>query len=94
MTMHNPPHPGEIVKMDCLEPLGLSVDQAAEGLGVTTRELSDIVSEKTGISAEMSVRLSNRLRKNGLQSGVGARLAALKSLIPALFGSQEVPAPL
>ncbi len=37
---------------------------------------------------------TNRLRKNGLQSGVGARLAALKSLIPALFGSQEVPAPL
>ncbi len=40
------------------------------------------------------VDIISRLRKNGLQSGVGARLAALKSLIPALFGSQEVPAPL
>ena len=58
MTMYNPPHPGEIVKMDCLEPLGLSVGRAAEGLGVSKQELSDIVNEKVGISAEMSVRLS------------------------------------
>ncbi len=58
MTMHNPPHPGEIVKMDCLEPLGLSVERAAEGLGVSSQSLADIVNEKTGISAEMSVRLS------------------------------------
>ena len=58
MTMHNPPHPGEIVKMDCLEPLGLSVGRAAEGLGVSMQELSDVVNEKAGISAEMSVRLS------------------------------------
>lgn len=56
--MHNPPHPGEIVKMDCLGPLGLSIARAAEGLGVTSQELSDVVSEKAGISAEMSVRLS------------------------------------
>lgn len=56
--MYNPPHPGEIVKMDCLEPLGLSVGRAAEGLGVSKQELSDVVNEKAGISAEMSVRLS------------------------------------
>ena len=58
MDMHNPPHPGEIVRMECLEPLGLSVERAARGLGVSERELSDIVSERAGISAEMSVRLS------------------------------------
>ena len=58
MIMQNPPHPGEIVKMDCLEPLGLSVGRAAEGLGVSKQELSDVVNEKVGISAEMSVRLS------------------------------------
>ncbi len=56
--MHNPPHPGEIVKFECLEPLGLSVARAARGLGVSSRALSDIVNEKAGISVEMSVRLS------------------------------------
>ncbi len=44
--------------MDCLEPLGLSVERAAEGLGVSYKTLTDIVNEKAGISAEMSVRLS------------------------------------
>ena len=58
MNMHNPPHPGEIVKMDCLESLGLTVERAAQGLGVSSQSLADIVNEKTGISAEMSVRLS------------------------------------
>ena len=61
MTMHNPPHPGEVVKMDCLEPLGLSVERAAQGLSVPSQELADIVSEKAGISAEMSFRLSKAL---------------------------------
>ena len=58
MKMHNPTHPGEIVRMECLEPLGLSVERAAEGLGVSRQALEDIVKEKTSISAEMSVRLS------------------------------------
>lgn len=58
MDMPNPPHPGEIVKIDCLEPLGLSVERAAQGLGVSYKALTDIVNEKAGISAEMSVRLS------------------------------------
>ena len=56
--MHNPPHPGEIVRMECLEPLGISVARAAQDLGVSKQELADIVNEKVGISAEMSVRLS------------------------------------
>ena len=46
------------MKMECLEPLGLSVTRAAEGLGVSSQALSDIVNEKVGISVEMSVRLS------------------------------------
>ncbi len=56
--MLNPPHPGEIVKLECLEPLGMSVARAAQGLGVTSQTLTDIVNEKSSISAEMSVRLS------------------------------------
>ena len=56
--MHNPPHPGGIVRRQCLEPLGLTVAEAAEGIGVTPQALSDLVSEKTRISVEMAVRPS------------------------------------
>ncbi len=58
MGMHNPPHPGGIVKRQCLEPLGLTVTRAAEGLGVTRQALSELVNERRGISAEMAIRLS------------------------------------
>ena len=56
--MQNPPHPGGIVRRQCLDPLGLSVAEAAAGLGVTRQALSDLVNEKAGISVEMAVRLS------------------------------------
>lgn len=58
MAVRNPPHPGGIVRRQCLEPLGLSVTRAAEGLGVTRQALSDLVNEKAGISTEMAIRLS------------------------------------
>ena len=58
MAMSNPPHPGEIVKWECLEPLGLTVTRAAEGLGVTRQALSELVNERAGVSVEMSIRLS------------------------------------
>jgi len=58
MTMKNPPHPGGIVRRQCLAPLGLSVTQAAKGLGVTRQALSDIVNEKAAISVDMAIRLS------------------------------------
>ena len=58
MGMHNPPHPGEIVRHECLEPLGLTVTRAAQGLGVTRQALSELVNEKAGVSVEMSLRLS------------------------------------
>ena len=56
--MYNPPHPGGVVRRQCLEPLGLSVTRAAQGLGVTRQALSDLVNEKAGISVEMAIRLS------------------------------------
>ena len=56
--MHDPPHPGEIVREECLEPLGLTVTRAAQGLGVTRQALSDLVNGKAGVSVEMSLRLS------------------------------------
>jgi antitoxin HigA-1 len=48
--MHNPPHPGEIIKELCLEPLGLSVTDAAKGLGVTRKALSELINGHSGIS--------------------------------------------
>jgi len=58
MLMHNPPHPGEILRQLCLEPLGLSVTEAAKGLGISRKTLSAILNGRAGISPEMAVRLS------------------------------------
>lgn len=58
MLMHNPPHPGEVLRRLCLEPLGLSVTQAAKALGVSRKTLSSILNGRAGISPEMAVRLS------------------------------------
>jgi addiction module HigA family antidote len=58
MRMHNPPHPGEIIKSLCLEPLGLSVTEAAKALGVSRKTLSAVLNGRGGISPEMAVRLS------------------------------------
>ncbi len=55
--MKNPPHPGLSVRHDCLEPLGLSVTDAAKRLGVSRKQLSEIVNGRGGISAEMAIRL-------------------------------------
>ncbi|MGC8494419.1 MAG: HigA family addiction module antitoxin [Syntrophobacteraceae bacterium] len=58
MTMKNPPHPGETVRYDCLEPLGLTVTEGAKALGVTRQTLNNLVNGKSGISPEMAIRLS------------------------------------
>jgi addiction module HigA family antidote len=58
MKMHNPPHPGEILRELCLKPLGLTVTQAAAALGVSRKTLSGILNGRAGISPEMAVRLS------------------------------------
>ena len=58
MTMKNPPHPGGVVLRQCIEPLGLTITDAADALGVTRNTLSELINEKRGISPEMAVRLS------------------------------------
>ena len=58
MAMHDPPHPGGIVRRQCLEPLGLTVTRAAEGLGVTRQALTELLNGRTEISVEMAIRLS------------------------------------
>lgn len=57
MTLKNPPHPGLAVRHDCLEPLGLSVSEAAGRLGVSRKQLSDLANRHAGISTEMAIRL-------------------------------------
>ena len=58
MGMHNPPHPGGVLRRQWIEPLGISITQAAKRLGVSRKALSELVNEHTGISPEMAVRLS------------------------------------
>ena len=58
MPMHNPCHPGEVLKEVCLESLGISVTRAAKGLGVTRQALSDVVNGKAAVSVDMALRLS------------------------------------
>jgi antitoxin HigA-1 len=58
MKMHNPPHPGEVLRELCLEPLNLTVTDAARSLGVSRKALSSILNGRSGISPEMAVRLS------------------------------------
>jgi len=58
MTMRNPPHPGGIVRRQCLEPLGLTIARAATGLGVTQQALSNLLDEQEPVTAEMAIRLS------------------------------------
>lgn len=58
MRMHTPPHPGEVLRELCLEPLGISVTEAAKALGVARKTLSSILNGHSGISPEMAIRLS------------------------------------
>ena len=58
IQMHNPPHPGEIIRDLCIDPLGLSITETAAGLGVSRKTLSAILNGRAGISPEMALRLS------------------------------------
>jgi addiction module HigA family antidote len=56
--MYDPPHPGEVIKELCLQPLGLTVTDAAKGLGVSRKTLSALLNGRFGVSPEMAIRLS------------------------------------
>src|SRR5216683_8032759 len=58
MTMHNPPHPGEILRELCLEPLDITVTEAAKALGVTRKALSELLNGRAGVSPTMALRLA------------------------------------
>ncbi|MCA9426094.1 MAG: HigA family addiction module antidote protein [Candidatus Omnitrophica bacterium] len=58
MKMHNPPHPREVLKELCIEPLGLSVTETAKALGVSRKTLSALINGRSGVSPEMAIRLA------------------------------------
>ena len=58
MLMHDPPHPGAFIRRQCLEPLNLTVTEAAKGLGVSRNTFSMLLNGRLGISPEMAIRLS------------------------------------
>ena len=58
MPMKNPPHPGLSVRLNCLEPFGLSVTEGAKALGVSRTTLSRLINGQAGVSADMAIRLS------------------------------------
>lgn len=87
MPMHSPPHPGRIVRQECLEPLGLTVTDAAKKLGVSRVALSELVNERRGISPEMAIRLSKAF---GSRPEVWAGLQMEYDLAEALKGADRI----
>src|ERR1017187_9403998 len=87
MPMKNPPHPGKAVRVSCLEPLGLSVTEAARVLGVTRQAVSNLINGKSGISPEMAIRLSKAF---GSTAETWIRLQAAYDLAQALKHEKEI----
>ena len=87
MTMKNPPHPGLSVRHDCIDPLGLSVTDAAEKLGVTRQALNNLVNGKAGISPEMAIRLDKAF---GGGAETWLRLQAAYDLAHAMKGADKI----
>ena len=87
MPMKNPPHPGLSVRCDCLEPLGLSMAEAAQKLGVDYKELSDIVNGRAGISPEMAIRLDKAFGGSAI---TWYRMQAAYNLAQAMQKADEI----
>ena len=87
MPMKNPPHPGLAVRHDCLEPLGLNVTEAARRLGVSRKQLSDIVNCRSGISPEMAIRLDKAF---GGGAETWYRLQSTRELAQALKNADRI----
>ncbi len=86
-VMKNPPHPGTIVLHECMEPLGLNVTEAAAKLGISRKQLSALVNGRSGISAEMAIRLSKAF---GAGAGMWVRLQATYDLAQAMERADEI----
>ena len=91
MSMHNPPHPGEILKEDVLPSLGLTVGEFAAHLGVSRPHLSKILNAHAGISAEMDLKLSEAFAQ---PPGLWLRMQAAYDLWQASQAQREPVRPL
>ena len=87
MPIKRPPHPGLSVRHDCLEPLGLSVTDAAKKLGVSRKQLSDLLNGHCGISPEMAIRLHKAF---GGGADTWFRLQAAYDLAQAMKKSKQI----
>ena len=85
--MKNPPHPGLSVRHDCLEPLGLSVTEAAKKLGVSRKQLSEVVNGHSRISPQMAIRLDKSF---GGGAGMWYRLQAAYDLAQAMKTADRI----
>lgn len=87
MPMLAPPHPGRIVRQECLEPLGLSVTDAAKALGISRNALSELINEKRGISPEMAIRLEKAF---GSSADTWLRLQTAYDLAQAMKKADKI----
>jgi addiction module HigA family antidote len=87
MAMKSPPHPGLSVRHDCIEPLGLTISEAAKRLGVSRKQLSDIVNCRAGLSPEMAIRLDKAF---GGDAETWYRLQAAYDLAQAMKRADEI----
>ena len=85
--MKNPPHPGLSIRHDCLEPLRLSVTEAAKKLGVSRKQLSDVVNGHSGISPQMAIRLDKAF---GGGANTWYRLQASYDLAQAMKQADQI----
>ena len=87
MAMKNPPHPGRIVRQECIEALGLTVTEGAKALGVSRNALSELVNERRGISPEMAIRLDKAF---GGGAETWFRMQAAYDLAQAMKGADGI----
>jgi len=87
MPMKNPPHPGHSIKDGCIDPLGLSVTQAAEVLGIARHTLSRVLNGRAGVSPEMAIRLE---KAGWSRADHWIRLQAAYDLAQARVREQEI----
>ena len=87
MPMKDPPHPGRSVRQDCLAPLGLNVTEGAKRLGISRKQLSDIVNGHAGISPTMAIRLDKAF---GGSAHTWLRLQAAYDLAQAMKHADDL----
>ena len=87
MPMKNPPHPGRLVRVSCLEPLGLSVTEGAKALGVSRQALSNLVNCRSRISGDMAVRLAKAF---GSTTETWIRLQAAYDVVQAQAKEDQI----